>query len=63
MLENMDRLEANLMQLLARHQTMRAENLRLRQEAVALENANKLLQERLAEARERAERLYNTLPD
>jgi hypothetical protein len=63
MVDELDRLEANLVQLLERHRAMCDENLRLRQQAVALEHANKLLRERLAEARQRTENLYNTLPD
>jgi len=63
MLEDMDTLESKLAQLLERHQAMRAENLRLRQQMVAMENTNKLLTERLSEARERMETLFNKLPD
>ncbi len=63
MLEELDRLEAKFAQLLERHQALRADNFRLRQQVVGLENANKLLTERLAEVRERMEGLYNTLPD
>lgn len=63
MLEELDRLETNLALLLERHQAMRADNLRLRQQLVAMENTNKLLTERLAAVRERMEGLYNSLPD
>ncbi|MGQ9684696.1 MAG: hypothetical protein ACUVT2_00100 [Thiobacillaceae bacterium] len=63
MLEQLDDLEGKLSLLLERWQALRQENLRLRQQVVALENDNKLLTERLAEARERLENLYNQLPD
>lgn len=63
MLEEMDALEIKLAQLLERHQAMRAENIRLRQQMVTMENANKLLTERLAEVRGRMESLFNKLPD
>lgn len=63
MLEELDTLEAKLTQLLERYQSMREENLRLRQEVVAAENANKLLTERLAEVRGRMESLFDKLPD
>lgn len=63
MLEQLDDLEGKLSLLLERWQALRQENLRLRQQVVALENDNKLLTERLAEARERVENLYNQLPD
>lgn len=63
MLEQLDDLEGKLSLLLERWQALRQENLRLRQQVVALENDNKLLTERLAEARERVENLYNKLPD
>lgn len=63
MLEQLDDLEGKLSLLLERWQALRHENLRLRQQVVALENDNKLLTERLAEARERVESLYNQLPD
>jgi hypothetical protein len=59
----MDTLESKLAQLLERHQAMRAENLRLRQQMVVMENTNKLLTERLSEARGRMETLFNELPD
>ncbi|NTV96206.1 MAG: hypothetical protein HGA75_12455 [Thiobacillus sp.] len=59
----MDALEIKLAQLLERHQAMRAENIRLRQQMVTMENANKLLTERLAEVRGRMESLFNKLPD
>lgn len=63
MLEELDDLEGKLSLLLERWQALRQENLRLRQQVVALENDNKLLTDRLAEARERVETLYNKLPD
>jgi len=63
MLEELDTLEAKLEQLLDRHRLLREENLRLRQQAVAMENANKLLSDRLAEARSRMENLFNKLPE
>lgn len=63
MLEELDDLEGKLNQLLERWQAMREENLRLRQQVVALENGNKLLNERLAEAKGRMEALYNKIPD
>lgn len=63
MLEEMDALETKLAQLLERHQNMRAENVRLRQQMVAMENANKRLTERLDEVRGRMENLFDTLPD
>ena len=59
----LDALESKLAQILERHQGMRAENLRLRQQVVALENANKHLSERLDEARNRIEALFNKIPD
>lgn len=42
---------------------MRAENLKLRQQVVSLENSEKRLNERLDEARGRMEILFNKLPD
>lgn len=63
MLEELDTLEAKLVQLLDRHKLLREENMRLRQQVVAMENANKLLSDRLAEARSRMESLFNKLPD
>lgn len=63
MLEQLDDLEGKLSLLLERWQALRQENLRLRQQVVALENDNKLLTERLVEARQRVEALYNKLPD
>ena len=59
----MDALEIKIAQLLERHQAMRAENLRLRQHMVAMENTNKMLTERLAEVRGRMETLFDKLPD
>lgn len=63
MLEQLDDLEGKLSLLLERWQALRQENLRLRQQVVALENDNKLLSERLAEARQRVAALYDKLPD
>lgn len=63
MLEEMDTLETKLELLLERHRVMHAENLRLRQQVVAMENANKLLTDRLSEARGRMEKLFSKLPD
>ncbi len=63
MQEQLDHLESKIAQILERHQAMRQENLRLRQQVVMLENTNKLLSERLAEARGRMETLFNQLPD
>jgi predicted nuclease with TOPRIM domain len=59
----LDDLESKLAQLLERYQSMRGENLKLRQQVVSLENANKRLSERLDEARGRMESLFNKLPD
>ena len=59
----LDDLESKLAQLLERYQAMRGENLRLRQQVVSLENANKRLSDRLDEARGRMESLFNKLPD
>jgi len=59
----LDALESRLAQMLERYQAMRGENLKLRQQVVSLENANKRLGERLDEARNRMESLYNKLPD
>ncbi len=63
MLEELDSLENKLAQLVARYQTTREENLRLRQQVLALEDANKQLGERLSEARGKVETLFNQLPD
>ncbi len=63
MLEQLDDLEGKLSLLLERWQAIRQENLRLRQQVVALENDNKLLTERLAEAAARVQALYDKLPD
>jgi small-conductance mechanosensitive channel len=63
MLEQFDSLETKLSQLIARYQAAREENLRLRQQVLAMENANKQLTERLAEARSRVETLFNQLPE
>ena len=59
----LDALESKLSQILERYQGMGKENLRLRQQVVALENANKQLSERLSEARTRMESLLNKIPD
>lgn len=59
----LDALESKLAQMLERYQAMRGENLKLRQQVVSLENANKRLNERLDEARGRMESLFNKLPD
>jgi predicted nucleic acid-binding Zn-ribbon protein len=59
----LDALESKLTQILERYQGMREENLRLRQQVVAMENANKQLSERLSEARSRMESLLNKIPD
>lgn len=63
MLEELDSLEAKLAQLVTRYQTTREENLRLRQQVLALEDANKQMSERLNETRTRVETLFNQLPD
>jgi regulator of replication initiation timing len=59
----LDALESKLTQLLEHHHVLRSENLKLRQQVVNQENANKQLTEKLAEARSRLESLYNKLPD
>lgn len=59
----LDALENKLAQILERYQSMREENLRLRQQLVAMENANKQLSDRLAEGRSRMESLLNKIPD
>ncbi len=63
MLEELDSLEAKVAQLVVRYQAVHEENLRLRQQVLAMESANKQLRDRLAEARGRVESLYNRLPD
>lgn len=63
MLEDLDALETKLALLLERHNALRAENARLRQQVVASEHANTLLTERLAEVRGRMESLFDKLPD
>lgn len=60
---DLDALEIKLSLLLERHQSMREENIQLRQQAVALESANKILSERLNEARARVETLLNQIPE
>lgn len=59
----LDALESKLTQVLERYHGMREENLRLRQQVVALENAKKHLSDRLDEARGRIEALLNKIPD
>ena len=59
----LDALEANLTQLLERYQSVRQENMKLRQQLVTQENANRQLSDKLAEARTRLETLFNKLPD
>lgn len=59
----LDALENKLAQILERYQGMRAENLRLRQQLVAMENTNKQLSDRLAEGSRRMESLLNKIPD
>lgn len=59
----LDALESKLAQIIERYQAMRGENLKLRQQVVSLENANKRMNERLDETRGRMESLYNKLPD
>ena len=59
----MDALESKIAQILERYQSMREENLRLRQQLVAMENSNKHLNERLGEARTRIESLLARMPD
>lgn len=63
MQSDLDALEVKLAQVLDRFQAMREENIRLRQQVVSLENANKQLQERQAEARARMENLLDRIPD
>jgi hypothetical protein len=63
MLEQLDMLETKLAQVLESYQATRQDNARLRQQMVVLENTNKLLTERLSEARSRMEVLFNKLPD
>jgi phage shock protein A len=59
----LDALETKLALMLERYQTMRDETLKLRQQVVSLESSNKLLSDKLETARERAEALYNRIPD
>lgn len=59
----LDALENKLAQILERYQSMREENLRLRQQLVTMENANKQLSDRLAEGRGRMASLLNKIPD
>jgi cell division protein ZapB len=59
----LDTLESKLSQMLERYQGMREETLKLRQQVVSLESNNKLLADRLEEARGRMETLLNKIPD
>ena len=59
----LDTLESKLAQMLERYHAMREENLKLRQQVVALESGNKMLGDRLEEARGRMETLLNKIPD
>jgi regulator of replication initiation timing len=59
----LDALESKLTQLLEQHHVLRTENLKLRQQVVSQENANKQLSDKLAEARARLETLVSKLPD
>jgi cell division protein ZapB len=59
----LDTLESKLAHMLERYHAMREENLKLRQQVVALESGNKLLGDRLEEARGRMETLLNKIPD
>jgi len=59
----LDTLESKLAQMLERYQAMREETLKLRQQVVTLESSNKLLADRLEEARTRMETLFNKIPD
>ena len=59
----MDALESKIAQILERYQSMREENLRLRQQLVAMENSNKQLTERLGEARSRIEAMLTKIPE
>ena len=63
MMQELDTLEAKLTQLLERYHAVRGDNTRLRQQLVTLENSNKALSERLAEASSRMEDLFNKIPD
>lgn len=63
MIDQLDALEGKLALLLERYQALRDENNRLRQQAVAMENSNKQLSERLNEARGRLETLFNKIPE
>jgi len=59
----LDTLESKLAQILERYQGMREENIRLRQQLVAMENTNKQLSDRLGEARGRMELLLDRIPE
>jgi hypothetical protein len=59
----LDALETKLALMLERYQSMCDETLRLRQQVISLESANKQLSDKLEAARVRAEALYNKIPD
>jgi hypothetical protein len=59
----LDTLESKLAQMLERYHNMREETLKLRQQVVTLESSNKILADRLEEARTRMETLFNKIPD
>lgn len=59
----LDTLESKLAQMLERYHNMREETLKLRQQVVALESNNKILADRLEDARTRMETLFNKIPD
>ena len=59
----LDALETKLALMLERYQAMRDETMKLRQHAVALENNNKHLNEKLEAALARVEALFNKIPD
>lgn len=60
---DLDALEAKIAQMLERYAALRNENIKLRQQVVNLENANKRLNDRLVAARSRVESLYDKLPE
>ena len=59
----LDDLETKLTQLVERYQSLREENVKLRQQLVSQENANRQLAEKLTEARTRLASLFNKIPD
>jgi uncharacterized coiled-coil DUF342 family protein len=59
----LDALETKLALMLERYQSMRDETLKLRQQVVALQSSNKQLNDKLEDARARAEALFNKIPD